>query len=483
MPIPGDNIMFPKSITVLPLKWTSRLLILSTIFVLTACKSAGDEAPVATPTSPVLPPESRATSEVETDSAPVLPTPLPTPTVIAVEASPEDWLRYTNTTLGYTLQHPADLVVEETNGGTSVSFTGPLEDNEHWPAIWVSSSDTEFYRPPQGTDVGDWLIDHNFADGNFGPERQIGGFTALHTIKTRSPQSYASDDYFLIRGEHLFHIVLLHTGDRQDWELYNRFLDSISFDMSGASGPAAEPEAANSVDGWIGTLVKNPWGAQISDYFRREDGEQFGVHAYDDEALAAALDSYRWQGTTIQVWGDLITDIPDANGRQIRVTRLEALSGSTDEERLLSPFATAAASSVLPSDRLGTYHAWSAIDGDLRTTWTEGAAGSGVGEWIQLDFPGAFEVTRIMVDVGYDYSDDIFTKNNRVKRATFVFSDGTELHWDFDDVRGLQTIPMACAPGPCMETTSLKIIIDEIYPGSLYDDACIAEIEVWGIVR
>jgi hypothetical protein len=50
-------------------------------------------------------------------------------------------------------------------------------------------------------------------------------------------------------------------------------------------------------------------------------------------------------------------------------------------------------------------------------------------------------------------------------------------------VQGLQEIPLVRAPGPNIETTYVQVVIDEVYPGTRYDDTCLAEIEVWGKVK
>ena len=34
-----------------------------------------------------------------------------------------------------------------------------------------------------------------------------------------------------------------------------------------------------------------------------------------------------------------------------------------------------------------------------------------------------------------------------------------------------------------VETTYVQIIINEVYPGSTYDDTCLAEVQVWGTAR
>ena len=87
------------------------------------------------------------------------------------------------------------------------------------------------------------------------------------------------------------------------------------------------------------------------------------------------------------------------------------------------------------------------------------------------------------MDVGYDRDADIFAKNNRVKKVTLVFSSGEQLELGFADKRGLQTIPLVRAPEPNIETTYIQVVIDEVFPGTRYDDTCLAEIEVWGTAK
>jgi LysM repeat protein len=236
------------------------------------------------------------------------------------------------------------------------------------------------------------------------------------------------------------------------------------------------------VDGWVGRIVKFPHGSQFDDYFQRGDGQRSGIEAIDG-ALRQRIETYRWTGAQVQVWGRLLNSVPDMNGCQILVERIEAVSGPEEDSRNLALFSSASASSIFPSDRWGTYHAWSAIDSRIESPWVEGAAGPGVGEWILLTFPGTVEVWGIGLDVGYDRDADIFYANNRIKRATFIFSNGERVTLDFADTRGVQMVHLARAPGPNVETTYVKMVIEEVYPGSRYDDTCLGEIEVWGRTR
>jgi hypothetical protein len=249
-------------------------------------------------------------------------------------------------------------------------------------------------------------------------------------------------------------------------------------------GSATEPPevAGEAVEGWMGTIVKLPPGNQFGHYFERDDGERFDVGSAD-ASVTQQINEARWTGAQIRVWGRLFTGVPAVEARHIEVERIEVLSGPAEEARDLTPFATTSASSHLPTDRGGQYQSWMATDGALETSWVEGVAGPGIGEWIELRFPATIEVHSIRMDVGYDRDADIFAKNNRIKKVTLIFSNGEEVELGFADARGMQTIPLVRAPGPNIETTYVKAVIEEVFPGSKYDDTCLAEIEVWGRTR
>jgi len=87
---------------------------------------------------------------------------------------------------------------------------------------------------------------------------------------------------------------------------------------------SAAPEAAPAVERWKGILVSNPAGAQFDDTFQVTDGNntQVGIAA-TDPALGQQLASLRDTGTVISVWGTLLNGVPDVNGAQIQVTRIE----------------------------------------------------------------------------------------------------------------------------------------------------------------
>jgi hypothetical protein len=51
------------------------------------------------------------------------------------------------------------------------------------------------------------------------------------------------------------------------------------------------------------------------------------------------------------------------------------------------------------------------------------------------------------------------------------------------DARGLQQVFLPEIFGSTIEADAVKVVIDAVYPGSKYDDTCLAEIEVYGVTK
>ncbi len=128
------------------------------------------------------------------------------------------------------------------------------------------------------------------------------------------------------------------------------------------------------------------------------------------------------------------------------------------------------ASSVLDQD----HYPLLVMDGDQATAWAEGETGPGLGQWIMADFqePGGYEVYRVGVLPGWA-KDDLFTEYNRVKSATLHFSDGTSRKIELEDKQAMQFFEIEP-----VQTSYVKLVIDQVYRGTRYDDTCISEMEI-----
>jgi hypothetical protein len=139
------------------------------------------------------------------------------------------WNSYTNEALGYSLMYPGDTEVQGANRDEMVEFVGPIINADHWPWFFVEHFDSDFFSPPLGTDVKQWLADSNIPYEPTDQELTIGGLPAVRYLFEASPQAYARDDYYVIKDDQLFLISILHADGLQDWALYEQFLASIAF--------------------------------------------------------------------------------------------------------------------------------------------------------------------------------------------------------------------------------------------------------------
>ena len=154
------------------------------------------------------------------------------------EATGDGWRVYANSQLGYSFHYPLDAAISLADDPqASLAIEGPLVNGDYWPAIYLSHpSDRADFHPPDGADLAQWLTDHNLLQTGEGPSAEVrqpdlslAGTSAIHTRLARSPQTYAYDKYFFAHAGQLYEIVILHTGDKEDWTVYNHFLNSIQF--------------------------------------------------------------------------------------------------------------------------------------------------------------------------------------------------------------------------------------------------------------
>ncbi len=140
-----------------------------------------------------------------------------------------DWQTYTNEVFGYSVQVPGDIMILEAPDNSFVNFDGPLVDNERWPMLSISHYASDFYRPGKGIEVREWILDSEIVYDEIGLESELAGWPVIHLSVESSPQANGSDEYYLIKDRQLFRIALLHAAGKEDWTLYNQFLESFTF--------------------------------------------------------------------------------------------------------------------------------------------------------------------------------------------------------------------------------------------------------------
>lgn len=136
------------------------------------------------------------------------------------------------------------------------------------------------------------------------------------------------------------------------------------------------------------------------------------------------------------------------------------------------------ASSALKAGKNVTYDAANLMDYDLRTVWSEGATGNGVGEFIGFQFPAKNQygnetvLTSVTIINGFVKSKELWKKNGRVKTFRLSINDKLFAFLDVEDSHASQTFDLGGISAP--EGFTLKFEIMEVYPGDVYEDVVLS---------
>jgi putative hemolysin len=93
-----------------------------------------------------------------------------------------------------------------------------------------------------------------------------------------------------------------------------------------ASGGYMPPGTSEEIADWWGVIKSTAPGAQYDDCFERQDlGQQFIYFGIDsmDPAVQAQIEALRDSGKIVHLYGTLLSNVPDYNGSQILVNRIE----------------------------------------------------------------------------------------------------------------------------------------------------------------
>lgn len=244
------------------------------------------------------------------------------------------------------------------------------------------------------------------------------------------------------------------------------------------SGASPTPtDSAMTFKEWQGIIYRQPAGSLVEYRFLRDDGQWFDISTRQDN-LRPLFTEAAWSGTKVLLSGQE-TAVPGV----LNVQRLVELPVKSRQPRNLTPFAMPSVSSRLPADEGGAYQAWSAVDGLLSEPWCEGTRGSGIGEWLQLDFTAPVDITEIRLANGFQSGDFLYVLNSR-PQAVSIVADGEWIdEWVLADQRDWQSYTLGGDVTPGITATSLRLVIEDIIEGWEFDDTCIAEVEVWGRPR
>jgi hypothetical protein len=102
---------------------------------------------------------------------------------------------------------------------------------------------------------------------------------------------------------------------------------TIEATVTPSNNPGSDmpPGATEEVIDWWGVIKSTEPGAQYDDYFERQDLRQilyFGLDSMDP-TVKSQIEAQRDSGKVVHIYGTLVSNVPDYNGSQILVDRIE----------------------------------------------------------------------------------------------------------------------------------------------------------------
>ena len=141
------------------------------------------------------------------------------------------------------------------------------------------------------------------------------------------------------------------------------------------------------------------------------------------------------------------------------------------------------ASSTLPPDGDIRYDATHVRETWEAKAWSEGAAGSGVGEWLELVPAAAKPLIDIRLKPGYqkktDSGRDLFKANARPKRVRVELNGEHRFDVEVPDREEEVVIPVSGYGKPVRR---IRLTFTEVYPGEIYEDLCVTSVRLHALL-
>ncbi|MDO9088468.1 MAG: DUF333 domain-containing protein [Anaerolineaceae bacterium] len=136
------------------------------------------------------------------------------------------------------------------------------------------------------------------------------------------PDGSVCDEWAYFRGECSPSEQILPTASISDETTQKESNDEAG---ENASGGYMAPGTSEEIADWWGVIKSTPSGAEFDDYFERQDMGQiiyFGIDSMDP-AVQAQIKELRDSGKIVHIYGTLFSNVPDYNGSQIQIDRVE----------------------------------------------------------------------------------------------------------------------------------------------------------------
>ena len=151
----------------------------------------------------------------------------------------------------------------------------------------------------------------------------------------------------------------------------------------------------------------------------------------------------------------------------------EAIENTEAMQEEEGPIQSASSTLVDTSALKFDYSPKQVVDKDFSTAWIEAERDAGINETLTINFGEEKEISRIGIVPGYGRDSEIYNENNRIKKLSLTFSDGTVVEKDLEDIYAMHMLEF-----DQRKTSSVMVTIKEVYSGLKYNDTAISEIDI-----
>ncbi len=106
-------------------------------------------------------------------------------------------------------------------------------------------------------------------------------------------------------------------------------------------------------------------------------------------------------------------------------------------------------------------------------SWSEGAPGPGIGEWLELQPEVAKPLDAIEIEPGYTKTDELFQANARPKKIGIELNGEHRFTADIPDSKEPRRVAVSGYRKP---VKTIRLTIEEVWPGTQHEDLCISRI-------
>lgn len=119
-----------------------------------------------------------------------------------------------------------------------------------------------------------------------------------------------------------------------------------------------------------------------------------------------------------------------------------------------------------------THSTHNLVDGNVKTNWTEGVPGYGVGEYLEFTFTESCCLYEIYISAGNFNTESYFLANSRPASLRLTYEDGSSEVLELQNVMQEQILK----PQHAVPSKTVRLTIESVYEGSKYQDTVISEI-------